>query len=93
MAMVNVVPTEVQVGCDFFTGRPRSVRIGVGQVPVVSIERIRRESAAYPVEKGPRTVFVVRTADIRLRLTFRHRDRRWLVDGLDQDPEALPSAA
>ena len=93
MAMVNLNPTEIDVACDVFTGRPRSVRVGADTMAVVSIERIREESAAYPVEQGPRTVFVVRTSDSRLRLTFRHRDRRWLVDGLDPDPEALAGAA
>ena len=93
MAMVNVIPTQVSVACDLFTGRPRSVHVGVDDFVVIAIERVREESAAYPVEQGPRTVFVVRTPDNRLRLTFRHRDRRWLVDGLDPDPEALASAA
>ena len=93
MAMVNVIPTEVSVACDLFTGRPQSVRVGADDFAVIAIERMRDESAAYPVEQGPRTVFVVRTSDNKLRLTFRHRDRRWLVDGLDPDPEALASAA
>jgi hypothetical protein len=93
MAMVNVMPTEVTVACDLFTGRPRSIRTGVDTFPVVRIERVRQEAAAYPAEAGPRTVFTVRTPQSVLRLTFRHRDRRWVVDGLDLDPEALPSAA
>jgi hypothetical protein len=93
MAMVNVIPTEVSVACDVFTGRPRSVHVGMDDFAVIAIERIREESAAYRVEQGPRTVFVVRTSENKLRLTFRHRDRRWLVDGLDPDPEALASAA
>jgi hypothetical protein len=93
MAMVNVMPTEVAVACDLFTGRPRSIRTGVSTLPVIRIERIRREAAAYPIEAGPRTVFVVRTPENVLRLTFRHRDRRWVVDGLDPDPEALRGAA
>lgn len=93
MTMVQVTPTEVSVGCDPFTGRPRSVRMGAEHLSVLAIERIREESAAYPVEQGPRTVFVVRTAESRLRLAFLHRARRWLVDGLDPRPEALPDAA
>jgi hypothetical protein len=93
MAMVSVIATVVDVACDLFTGRPRSVRMGGDHVPVISIERIREESAAYPMDQGPRTTFVVRTSENRLRLTFRHRDRSWIVDGLDPDPEALANAA
>ena len=83
MTMVNLVPIEVTVGCDVFTGRPRWVRVGPEEVSVQAIERIRKESAAYPVSEGPRTLFVVRTAQARLRLSFRHRERRWLMEGID----------
>ena len=91
MTMVHVLPTEVSVACDPFTGRPRAVRLGSEQLRVVAIERIRDESAAYRVEYGPRTLFVVRTPFNRLRLAFQHRSRRWLVDGVDIRPEPLAS--
>jgi hypothetical protein len=93
MTMIRLDPSEVSVACDPFTGRPRSVRLQGEQESVIAIERVREESAAYPVDQGPRTVFVVRTEASRLRLVFQHRARRWMVEGLDPRPEPLPSAA
>jgi len=92
MAMVRITPTEIAVGCDPFTGRPRSVRMGADLQPIVRIERVRDESAAYPVALGPRTLFDIRTPAARLRLAFEHRSRRWLVEGLDTEPEMLAAA-
>lgn len=83
MTILHSLPDAVSVACDPFTGRPRSVRVGADQLPVIAIERVREESAAYPVEVGPRTLFVVRTPHGRLRLTFEHRSRRWHVDGIE----------
>lgn len=93
MAMVEVYPMEVGVSCDPFSGRPRSVRIGPDEVRVVAVERIRDESAAYPVNEGPRTVFVVRTIKARLRMVFRHRDRRWLMEAIEAIDVGLAAAA
>lgn len=93
MAMVRITPTEIAVGCDPFTGRPRSVRMGADLQRVVRIERVRDESAAYPVAVGPRTLFDIRTPAARLRLAFEHRTRRWLVEGLDTEPEVLAAVA
>ena len=92
MAMVRVTPTEVSVTCDPFDGAPRGVRMADEMVPVLGIDRVRDESAAYPIETGPRTLFEVRTPEARLRLSFRHRDRRWLVEGVDTHA-GLPAAA
>lgn len=93
MAMVRITSTEIAVGCDPFTGRPRSVRMGADRQRVVRIERVRDESAAYPVAVGPRTLFDIRTPAARLRLAFEHRTRRWLVEGLDTEPEVLAAVA
>lgn len=93
MAMVEMHPMEVGVACDPFNGRPRTVRIGPDEVRVVAVERIRDESAAYPAGEGPRTVFVVRTLRARLRLAFRHRDRRWLMEAIDPIEAGLAAAA
>jgi hypothetical protein len=93
MAMIEVHPMEVGVACDPFSGRPRSVRIGPDDIRVVAVERIRDESAAYPLSEGPRTVFVVRTRRARLKLAFRHRDRRWLMEAIDPIQPQLAVAA
>jgi hypothetical protein len=83
MSMVELSPREIGVVCDLFTGQPRAVRVGPDTVPVVAIERIREETAAYPADRGPRTIFVVRTLQARLRLSFQHRERRWLMEGIE----------
>lgn len=89
MVMVRVTPTEVVVHCDPFDGRPDTVEVQDELMPVLSIDRVREESAAYRVEIGPRTIFDVSTPRTRLRLAFQHRRRRWLVEGLE--PIALPA--
>ena len=93
MSMVELHPMEVSVQCDRFTGRPRAVRVGPDEVEVIAIERVRDESAAYPATEGPRTVFVVRTDKARVRLAFRHRERRWLMVGIDPLRMDMPVAA
>jgi hypothetical protein len=39
--------------------------------------------SAFPVATGPRTVFEVVTRGATLALTFKHRSRRWEIDGCD----------
>ena len=94
MVMVRVTPTEVRVHCGWLDGRPRSIQLADEILPVTHIDHVRDESAAYRVDRGPRTIFEVRTADARLRLTFEHRRRRWLLEALDRPvSEALARAA
>jgi hypothetical protein len=81
MAIVRVTPTQVDVSCGFFDGRPRHIRIANERVPVIEIAQVRDELAAYPVGQGPRRIFDVRTPDTRLRLAFDRRGRRWLLEG------------
>ncbi len=83
MAIVRVTPTEVEVSCGLFDGRPRTIRMANERVPVIEIAQVRDELAAYPIETGPRRIFDVRTPDARLRLSFGRRSRRWLLEGLE----------
>lgn len=83
MAITRVVPVPVQVRTDWLTGRPREIRWGEHVYPVTNIAAVRRETAAYPIDTGPSTTFEVDTTGARLALTFRHRGRRWTVDGVD----------
>ena len=83
MAIVRVTPTEVDVSCGLFDGRPRSIRVANERVPVIEIAQVRDELAAYPVGRGPRRIFDVRTPDARLRLSFEKGRRRWLLEGLE----------
>lgn len=76
-------PIEVRVRCGWIDGRPRSVLMEHEQVPVIGIDQVRDELAAYPADRGPRRIYDVRTPSARLRLTFERRRRRWLVEGLE----------
>ncbi len=83
MSMIRVSPLEVQVRCDWFDGRPRAIRLAREELHVLAVTRVRDESAAYPAAFGPRTCFEVLTEAARLALVYRHRDRRWIVEGLE----------
>jgi len=54
-----------------------------GRVPVIEIANVRDELAAYPIERGPRRIYEVRTPDATLRLSFEKRRRRWVLEGLE----------
>src|SRR3990172_7215714 len=91
MAMVRISPLEVHVRTDWFDGRPRSIRIAQATVPVVAVEAVREESAAYPAATGPRTLFPVLTPPYPL--PCEHGRRRWFVEALAPDVSARPAAA
>ncbi len=96
MSMIRVSPLEVQVRCDWFDGRPRAIRLAREELPVLAVTRVRDESAAYPVAVGPRTCFQVVTETATFELVYRHRDHRWIVEGLDpasSDPVLAPVPA
>ena len=88
MAMVRVEPLEVRVRADWFDGRPREVTLHGRRLRVLEVIGVRDESAAFPVVTGPRTLFEVETADARLQLAFRHRSRRWTIEGLEEHQAA-----
>jgi hypothetical protein len=85
MAMIRVDPVRVDVRTDWFNGRPREITWGERRMAVVSVAAVREESSAYPVIVGPRTIFEVETPLARMTLSFRHRTRRWTVDGVDDE--------
>jgi hypothetical protein len=84
MAMIRVAPVHVDVRTDWFDGRPREITWNDQRLPVVAVAAVRDETSAYPVVVGPRTVFEVETPLARLTLSFRHRTRRWSIEGLDE---------
>jgi hypothetical protein len=92
MAMMRITPMPVRVSCDWISGQPRAVQLGEERMPVTNVARVRNESAAYPAAVGPRTRFEVLTPSARLALTYEHRRRRWVVDGVDTE-EPLPAVA
>jgi hypothetical protein len=88
MAMVRVAPVNVAVRTDWFSGTPREITWGADRLPITRVVAVRDERSAYPAITGPRTLFEVDTASFRLALTFRHRSRRWTIDGLDEGGKA-----
>ena len=88
MAMVRVAPVTVQVRTDWFKGIPREITWGEDRLTVTRLVAVRDERRAYPAITGPRTLFEVDTAGLRLSLTYRHRSRRWTIDGMDGVGEA-----
>jgi hypothetical protein len=88
MAFIRVNPVEVRVRTDWFSGRPREITWGAERLPVLRLQAVRQEAAAYPVITGPRTLFEVDTPRARLSLAFQHRSRRWTVTGLDEEIRA-----
>lgn len=83
MAMIRVEPVQVRVRADWFDGRPREITWDARRLRVTEVVRVRDETAAFPVVVGPRTIFEVDTPIARLTLSYRHRTRRWAIEGLD----------
>ena len=63
-------------------GLPRAIVVGPNRLPITAVEVVREEVAAYPVEEGPRTLFIVRAGGQRFRVVHQHRERRWRVESL-----------
>jgi len=84
MAMIRVNPVDVRVRTDWFDGRPKELEWAGRRYRILEVVGVRDETAAFPVIIGPRTVFDVQTADARLQLAYRHRTRRWTIEGLDE---------
>jgi len=82
MAIVRMEPVDVQVRADWVSGTPREITWGHLRLPVIRLTAVRSEHAAYRVGVGPRTVFEVETPGAKIALSFRHRSRRWTVDGV-----------
>ncbi len=74
-------------------GRPREIRAHGQRLAVTGLESVRDETSAYPLDSGPRTVFVVMTAHRRYRLIHLPRDRRWTVEELPGRGSAIAQAA
>jgi hypothetical protein len=88
MAMIRVAPVDVEVRTDWFNGSPREITWGAERLQITRVVAVRDERSAYPAITGPRTLFEVDTSTYRLALTYRHRSRRWLIEGLDEVAKA-----
>ncbi len=90
MAFIRLEPIDVRVRTSWIDGRPREIAWGDVRLPVQRLAAVREETSAFKAVDGPRTVFEVETPGARLALSFRHRTRRWTVEGVD-DEVALDS--
>ena len=91
MFNLNAIIPDVSV--DGLTGRPREIRAEGQRMTVTALESVRDETAAYPVDSGPRTVFVVQAHERRYRLVHLLRDRRWTIEELGASSAGLSHAA
>jgi hypothetical protein len=78
--MFNLDVSTPGVAVNSASGRPTAFRAGGQRLAVTTLESVRDETAAYPAESGPRTVFIVGAAGRRYRLVHLLRDRRWIVE-------------
>jgi len=93
MFQIHNPSPDIAVSIDGSSGRPREIRANGQRMAVTDLEAVRDETAAYPVDQGPRTVFVVRADDRRYRLIHLIRDRRWTLEELDSGSAGLARAA
>jgi hypothetical protein len=91
--MFDLNPSAARVSVDGATGRPRSIRSHGERFVVTALEAVRDETAAYPLDSGPRTVFVVRAQERRYRLVHLLRESRWTVEELAPREMGLADAA
>ena len=90
--MFSLTAATTSVATDA-AGRPREIRADGRRLPVTELESVRDETAAYAVETGPRTVFVVSAAERRYRLVHLLRDRRWTIEELAARRAGIAPAA
>lgn len=80
MAMTTISPTSARVRWDRRHDRPASVLVGDRRLLVTSVETVRDETAAYPLDRGPRVTFLLETDAGQASLVFDGRRRRWFVE-------------
>lgn len=86
-------PSTAAVAADARSGRPLEIRVDGLRRAITALEAVRDETSAYPLETGPRTVFVVRSHERRYRLVHLLGHRRWTVEEIDAVGAGLTSAA
>jgi len=83
MALQQITPTEARVRWDRRLALPSAVRFADRRLTVTAVERVRDETAAYPIGRGPRVTYLVDTEAGLASLVFDTRARRWYIDALD----------
>jgi hypothetical protein len=82
MALVQVPPTEARVRWDRAANRPTEIRWDGHRQLITDLDGVRDERAAYPVGRGPRVTYLVRTADGG-RAAVAFDGHRWLLEALE----------
>jgi len=83
MAMTKITPVRAHVRWDRQQDRPTAVQFGDRRLLVTAIDSVRDETAAYPVNRGPRVTFLLETDGGQASLVFDGRRRRWYVEALE----------
>jgi hypothetical protein len=83
MAMTKITPVRAHVRWDRQQDRPTAVQVGDRRLLVTAIDSVRDETAAYPVNRGPRVTFLLETDGGQASLVFDGRRRRWYVEALE----------
>ena len=84
MALVKINPTVARVRWDRRADRPADVRWNGRRIRVAGLDAVRDERSAYPVARGPRVMFVLRSTDGgRAALAFDPRRRRWTLEAVE----------
>jgi hypothetical protein len=84
MALTKISPIEAQVRWDRRQARPREVRWNGRSLGVVDLASVRDERAAFPVDRGPRVTYLLRTDDGgQASVVYDGRRRRWYVEAID----------
>lgn len=85
MALVQILPIRASLRWDRRAGRPSEVRWSGHHLRVTELDAIRDERSAYPAERGPRVILVVRTADGgRASVVFDGRRGHWYVEAVER---------
>lgn len=82
MALVHISPVEARVRWDRSADRPAEIRWAGHHLRVVELDAIRDERAAFPVERGPRVTFTVRSDDGG-RAAVAFDGRRWFLEAVE----------
>jgi hypothetical protein len=93
MFNMNALTVSTSVMVNAPSGRPREIRTGRERLTVTALESVRDETAAYPLDSGPRTVFVVRSGMRRYRLVHLFRERSWTIEELPSGDIGLTRVA
>jgi hypothetical protein len=85
VALVKINPTEARVRWDRRARRPSDVRWNGHHLHVSGLDAVRDETSAYPVDRGPRVTYVLRSADgARAAVAFDARRRRWFLEAVEE---------